>query len=72
MFNNRDSYLNTKIVVLLTCELSTCGLDGSPSVVGQENDNGCDAPYGVYPCCKKLLSMRLSNICMKLEKLHST
>jgi hypothetical protein len=35
MFNNRDSVLNTKyIVVSLTCELSTCGVDGSLGVVG--------------------------------------
>jgi hypothetical protein len=54
MFNNRDSSLNTKyIVVSLTCELSTCGVDGSPGVVGQGNNGGGDAPYGVYPSCYK-------------------
>jgi hypothetical protein len=41
MFNNRDSGFNTKyIIVLLTCELSTRGVDGSPGVVGRENDGG--------------------------------
>jgi hypothetical protein len=35
MFKNRDYGLNTKyIVVSLTCVLSTCGVDGSPGVVG--------------------------------------
>jgi hypothetical protein len=72
MFNNRDSNLNTKyIVVSLTCELSTCGVDGSPSVVGRENDDDGGIPCGLYPCCKKSLSMQLSNICIKLEKLYS-
>jgi hypothetical protein len=72
MFNNRDSGLNTKyIVVSVTCELSTYGVDGSPGVVGRGNDNGGYAPYGVYPCCKKSLSTRLSNICIILEKLHT-
>jgi hypothetical protein len=72
MFYNRDSGLNTKyIVVSLTCELSTYGVDGSPGVVGQGNDSGDGTPYGVYPCCKKSLSTWLSNICIKLEKLHT-
>jgi hypothetical protein len=73
MFNNQDFGLNTKyIVVSLTCILSTCGVDGSPSVVGRGNDGGGDGiPYGVYPFCKKSLSMQLSNICIKLEKLHT-
>jgi hypothetical protein len=72
MFNNRDSGLNTKYtVVSLTCELSTCGVDGSPSVIGRENDGGDDTLYGVYHCCKKSLSIRLSNICIKLGKLHT-
>jgi hypothetical protein len=35
MFNNRDSGLNIKyIVVSLTYELSTYGVDGSSGVVG--------------------------------------
>jgi hypothetical protein len=72
MFNNRDSGLNIKyIVVSLTCKLSTCGVDGSSGVVGRGNDDGGDTPYGVYPCCNKSLSMRLSNVCIKLEKLHT-
>jgi hypothetical protein len=52
-------------------ELLTCGLDGSPGVVGRGNNGGGGAPYGVYPCCKKLLVTQLSNICIKLEKLHT-
>jgi hypothetical protein len=72
MFSNRDSGLNTKyIVVSLTCELSTYGVDGSPGVVGRQNDGGGGTPYRVYPCCDKSLSMRLSNICINLEKLHT-
>jgi hypothetical protein len=43
MFNNLDSDLNAKYK--FTYELSTCGVDGSPSVVGQGNGNG--GPYGV-------------------------
>jgi hypothetical protein len=70
MFNNRYSSLNTKyIVVSLTCELSTCGVNGSPGVVGRGNDGGSGSLYGVYPCCKNSLSTRLSNICIKLEKI---
>jgi hypothetical protein len=72
MFNNRDFGLNTKYIVDgLTCELSTCGVDGSPGVVERGNDGGGDAPYRVYPCYKKSLSTRLSNICIKLKKLHT-
>jgi hypothetical protein len=72
MFNNRDFGLNTKyIVVSLTCEQSTYGVDGSPRVVGRGNDDGGGAPYGVYPFCNKSLSTRLSNICIKLKKLHT-
>jgi hypothetical protein len=71
MFNNRDSVSNTKyIVVSLTCELSTYGVDGSLGEVGRGNNGGGGIPYGVYPCCKKLLSMQLSIICLKLEKMH--
>jgi hypothetical protein len=55
----------------LTCELSTCGVDGSPGVVGQGNDGGGGTPYGVYPCCEKSLGTQLINICMKLKKLHT-
>jgi hypothetical protein len=36
MFNNLDSYLNTKRK--LTCELLVQGIDGSLSMVGREND----------------------------------
>jgi hypothetical protein len=54
----------------LTYELSTCEIDGSPGVVGRGNDGGGGAPYGVYHCCKKSLGTQLSNICIKLEKLH--
>jgi hypothetical protein len=72
MFNNRDSALNIKyIIVLPTCELSTCGVDGLPGVVGRGNDGSGGAPYRVYPCYKKLLSTWLSNICIKLKKLHT-
>jgi hypothetical protein len=72
MLNNRDSGLNTKyIVVSLTCEHLTCGVDGSLNVVGRGNNGGGGAPYRVYPCFKKSLSTRLSNICMKLEKLYT-
>jgi hypothetical protein len=46
-------------------------VDVSPGVVGQGNGGGCGELYGVYPCSKKSLSMWLSNICMKFEKLHS-
>jgi hypothetical protein len=35
-------------------------------VVGRGNGGG-DSLYGVYPCFKKSLGMRLSNICIKLE-----
>jgi hypothetical protein len=72
MFHNRDSALNTKyIVVSPTCELSTCGVNRSPGVVGQGNDGGGGTPYGVYPCCKKSLSTWLNNICIKLKKLRT-
>jgi hypothetical protein len=72
MFNNRDSGLNTKyIVVSLTYELLTCGVDGSPGVVGRGNNGSGSIPYRVYTCCNKSLSMQLSNICIKLEKLHT-
>jgi hypothetical protein len=72
MFNNQDSDLNTKyIVVSLTCEMSTCGVDGSSGVVGRGNDSGGGASYRVYSYCKKLLSTQLSNICIKLEKIHT-
>jgi hypothetical protein len=41
-------------------------------VVGRGNDSGGGGTlYGVYPCCKKLLGMQLSNICIKLENLHT-
>jgi hypothetical protein len=63
--------MNTKyIVVSLTCELSTCGVDGSHGVVGRGNGGG-NIPYGVYPCCKKSLSTQLSNICINLDKFHT-
>jgi hypothetical protein len=73
MFNNRDSGLNTKyIVVSLTCKLSTYEVDELPGVVGQGNDgDNSRIPYGVYPCCKKSLSTQLNNICIKLKKLHT-
>jgi hypothetical protein len=49
-----------------------CGVDGSPDVVGRGNGgNGGGGPYGVYPCCKKSLVTQLSNIVIKLEKLHT-
>jgi hypothetical protein len=50
--------------------MSTCGVDGLPGVVGRENGGG-GTPYGVYPCYKKSLGTQLSNICIKLEKLHA-
>jgi hypothetical protein len=34
----------------IDCELLMCGANGSPGMVGQANDGGGDAPYGVYPC----------------------
>jgi hypothetical protein len=41
-------------------------------VVGQGNDGGGGgALYGVYPCCKKSLGTQLSNIFIKLKKLHT-
>jgi hypothetical protein len=47
-----------------------CGVDGSPGVVGRGNGSGV-RPYEVYPCCKTSLVMQLSNIVIKLEKLHT-
>jgi hypothetical protein len=47
-----------------------CEVDGSPGVVGR-GSGGDGAPYGVYHFCKKSLSTQLSNICIKLEKLHT-
>jgi hypothetical protein len=43
-----------------------CGVDGSSDVMGRGNGGG-GAPYGVYPCCKKLLGTQLRNICIKME-----
>jgi hypothetical protein len=43
MFNNLDYDLNAKYS--FTCKLSMCGVDGSPGVVGQGNDDG--EPYRV-------------------------
>jgi hypothetical protein len=48
-----------------------CGVNGSPGVVGRGNNDGDGAPYRVYPCYKKLLGTQLSNICIKLEKMHT-
>jgi hypothetical protein len=42
MFNNIDYDMNTKDK--FCCELSTHGVDGSPSVVGR--GNGGNVPYG--------------------------
>jgi hypothetical protein len=47
-----------------------CGFDGSSGVVGQGNGSS-GTSYGVCPCCKKSLGTQLSNICIKLEKLHT-
>jgi hypothetical protein len=44
-----------------------CGVDGSPSVVGQGNGGGGGTPYRVYPCYKKSLGTQLSNIFIKME-----
>jgi hypothetical protein len=38
MFNNLDFDFNKKDK--FTCELTACGVDGSLSVVGRENDGG--------------------------------
>jgi hypothetical protein len=46
-----------------------CGVDGLPGVVGRGNGSG--RSYGVYPCYKKSLVMQLSNIVIKLGKLHT-
>jgi hypothetical protein len=40
-------------------------------VVGQGNGGGDGASYGVYHCHKKSLGTQLSNIFIKLEKLHT-
>jgi hypothetical protein len=48
-----------------------CGVVGSPSVVGRGNGGGGGAPYRLYLCCKESLGTHLSNICIKLEKLHT-
>jgi hypothetical protein len=46
-----------------------CGVDGSPGVVGRGNGGG--GPYEVYPCYKEPLVTQLSNIVIKLEKMHT-
>jgi hypothetical protein len=47
-----------------------CGVDGLPGVVGRGNGSG-GGPYRVYPCCKKSLVTQVSNIVIKLKKLHT-
>jgi hypothetical protein len=34
-----------------------CGVNGSPGVVGQGNNDGGGTPYEVYPCYNKTLGM---------------
>jgi hypothetical protein len=56
--NNLDFDLNVKDK--FTCELSTCGIDGSPDVMGRGNDSG--VPYEEYSYCKKSLVTPLRNV----------
>jgi hypothetical protein len=46
-------------------------VDGSPGVVGRGNDGGDGGPYEVYPYYKKSFGMLVSNIVIKLAKLHT-
>jgi hypothetical protein len=48
-----------------------CGVDESLGAVGRGNDGGGGALYRVYPCCKNSLDTQLSNIFIKLKKLHT-
>jgi hypothetical protein len=47
-----------------------CGVNALSSVVGRGNGGG-SGPYGVHPYCKKKLVTQLSNIVIKLEKMHT-
>jgi hypothetical protein len=70
MFNNRDSALNIKyIIVLPTCELSTCGVDGSPGVVGREKRWQRRRTVQSLPLLQEVVKYMVKQYLYKIEKI---